>query len=46
MVMAENAPDPSKSLEMDEDCISSVVEVLREGRRGGARDFQKQTILT
>ena len=40
MVMAVYAPDSSKSLEMYEDCISSVVKVLREGRRGGARDFR------
>ena len=30
---------PKKSLKMYEECISSVVEVLREGRTGGARDF-------
>ena len=28
-----------KSLEMYETCISSVVKVLREGRRGRAKDF-------
>ena len=28
-----------KSLEMYEDCISSVMKVPREGRRGGAKDF-------
>ena len=39
MVMAVFAPDSSKSLEMYEACISSVVKALREGRRGGARDF-------
>ena len=39
MVMAENAPDSSKSLEMYVDYISSVVQVLREGRKGGAKDF-------
>ena len=33
MVMAVYAPDSKKSLEMHEDCISSVVKVLREGRR-------------
>ena len=39
MVMAVYAPDSSKSLEMYEACISSVVKVLREGRREGAQDF-------
>ena len=39
MVMAVYAPDTEKSLEMYEECISSVVKVLREGRKGGARDF-------
>ena len=39
MVMAVYAPDSKKSLEMFEECISSVVKVLREGRKGGARDF-------
>ena len=39
LVMAVCAPDTSKSLEMYEACISSVIEVLREGRRGGAKDF-------
>ena len=38
MVMAVYAPD-LKSLEMYEECISSVVKVLREGRKGVARDF-------
>ena len=33
------APDSEKSLEMYEECISSVVGVLRKGREGGARDF-------
>ena len=33
VVMAENAPDSSKSLEVFEDCISSVIKALREGRR-------------
>ena len=32
-------PDSKKSLEMYEECISSVVKVLREGRKTGARDF-------
>ena len=39
LVMAVYAADSSKSLEMYETCISSVVKVLREGRRGGAKDF-------
>ena len=39
VVMAENAPDSSKSLEMFEDCISSVFKVLQEGRRWGATEF-------
>ena len=39
MVMAVYAPDSKKSLEMFEECISSVVKVLREGRKGSARDF-------
>ena len=37
MVMAVYAPDSKKNLEMYEECISSVVKVLREGRKGGAR---------
>ena len=37
--MAVYAPDSKKSLEMYEECVSSVVKVLREGRKGGARDF-------
>ena len=39
MVMAVFAPDSSKSLETYEAFISSVVKVLREGRRGGAKNF-------
>ena len=39
LVMAVYAADSSKSLEMYETCISNVVKVLREGRRGGAKDF-------
>ena len=39
MVMAVYAPDSSKNLKMYEDCISSVIKVIREGRGGGARDF-------
>ena len=31
--------DSSKDMEMYEALISSVFEVLREGRRGGAREF-------
>ena len=37
--MAVFAPDSSTSLETCDACISSVVKVLREGRRGGAKDF-------
>ena len=37
--MAVHAPDSSNSLQMYEACISSVVKVLREGRRGGAKEF-------
>ena len=40
-VMAVCAPDSDKSLEMYEAYISGVVGVLREGRRGGAKDFYK-----
>ena len=39
MVMLVCAPDSKKSLEMHEECIASVVKVLREGREGGARNF-------
>ena len=46
MVMAVCASDPKKSLEMYEDCISSLVKVLREGRKGGARDFLYTSDLT
>ena len=38
-MMAGCAPESSNSLEMYEACISSVIKVLREGRRGGAKDF-------
>ena len=38
-MMAVYAPDSKKSLEMYEECISCVVKILREGRKGGARDF-------
>ena len=39
MVMSAYAPDTSKSLEMYEECIASVVKDLREGRTGGVRNF-------
>ena len=39
MVMSVYAPDSKKSLEMYEECIVRVVEVLSEGRKGGARNF-------
>ena len=39
LVMAEIAPDSSKSLEIYEALISSVLQVLREQRRGGAKYF-------
>ena len=39
MVMSAYAPDTSKSLEMYEECIGSVVKHIREGRKGGARNF-------
>ena len=38
MVMSVYAPDSKKSLKMYEECIASVVKVLREGRKGGARN--------
>ena len=38
-MMAENASDSGKSLEMYEACVSSVLKVLREGRKSGAKDF-------
>ena len=38
-MMAVYAPNSSKSLEMYEACISSVLRVLPEGRCGGAKDF-------
>ena len=37
--MAACAPDSAEGMEMCEDCISSVTEVLRVGRRGCAREF-------
>ena len=39
LVMAVYAPDCGKDLEMYEALISSVTRVMREGRRGGAREF-------
>ena len=39
MVMTRYAPDSSKSSDMYEICMSSVVKVLREGRQGGAKGF-------
>ena len=39
VAMAVYAPDSGESLEMYGACISSVIKVLREGRRGGAKDF-------
>ena len=38
-MMAAYASDSSESTEMYEAFISSVLKVLREARRGGARDF-------
>ena len=38
-MVAAHAPDSSKDMEMYEAFISSVLKVLREGRRGGAREF-------
>ena len=38
-VMATNAPDSGKSTELYEAFVSSVPEVLREVRRGGAKDL-------
>ena len=37
--MAAYASDSSESTEMYEAFISSVLKVLRDARRGGARDF-------
>ena len=39
LVMTVYAPDAGKDLEQYEACISSVLKVLREGRRGGAKKF-------
>ena len=38
-VMTVYALDSKKSLEMHEECVSSVVKFLREGRKSGARDL-------
>ena len=45
MVTAVYAPDSSKSLEMYEGFMSSVVEVLLEGRRGGPKTSTLQEML-
>ena len=45
LVMAVHAPDSSKSFEMYEACISSVIKVLREGRRCGTKDFYSTSDL-
>ena len=39
LVMAVCAPDCKKDLDMYEAFVSSVTEVLEEGRRGGAREL-------
>ena len=39
MVMSVCAPVAKKSLEMYEECITSGVKVLREGCKGGAKNF-------
>ena len=39
MVMTVYAPDSKESLEVYEESVSSVVKVLREGRRVRAKDF-------
>ena len=33
------APDSSEDMEFCEACVSGVLQVLREGRRGGAKKF-------
>ena len=38
-MMAAHAPDSGKGAEMYDAFISSVLKVLRESRRGGAKDF-------
>ena len=38
LVMSVYGPDPGEDMELYEAFISSVTEVLREGRRGGARE--------
>ena len=37
--MAVYAPDSIEDMELYEACVSSVLRVLREGRRGGAKKF-------
>ena len=37
LVVAVYAPDSSKDMELDEACVSSVLRVLREGCKGGAK---------
>ena len=37
--MAVYAPVSSKDMDLYEACVSSVLRVLREGRRGGAKKF-------
>ena len=37
--MAVYAPDSSEDMELYEACVSSVLRVLGEGRRGGAKKF-------
>ena len=39
LVMAVYAPDSSKDMELYETCVSSVLRVLCEGRRGGGHFF-------
>ena len=42
LVMAAYAPDSGKTIEMYEAFISSVLNVLREGLQGGAKDFNNR----
>ena len=42
--MAVYAPDSGKDMELCEVCVSSVLRVLRDGRRGGATHFFKNDI--
>ena len=39
LVMAVYAPDSSEDVEVYDACVSSVLRVLREGRRGRAKKF-------